>query len=293
MTLSDATERYFQFLLVEKGDSKKTLDAYREDLKLFFDIYKDKKDTNDLLPSDLNDFVIIEAKKGINNRSTARRISSIKNFYLFLERSKLINFEIPDVNTPKAIKKLPICLTYEEIDRLLDAPDISKKSELRDKAMLEVMYSSSLRVSELVLLKREQIDIINGIITVFGKGNKERRVPISEYALNYLNQYLDGPRRKNKMYGSHYVFLNNKGEPISRQYFFKQVKKYAKRAGIMQEISPHTIRHCSATHMLENGADLITVQKILGHTNLATTQIYTHVTSDRMRSAYDLYSKRK
>jgi integrase/recombinase XerD len=293
MEISDAIEKYFQFLLVEKGDSKKTIDAYREDIKMFLNAFPNIKATSDLSEHDLNDFAVYEGKKGISSRSIARRISSIKNFYAFLKKSKDIDIELDNVITPKMIKKLPTCLSYEEIKKLLEAPDITNPYGLRDRSMLEVMYSSSLRVSELLSLKREQVDFINGIVTVIGKGNKERKVPISEYSLKILKEYIDGPRKKNKGAASKYIFLNSNGKPLSRQYFFLQIKKYAKLAGIKKEISPHTIRHCSATHMLENGADLITVQKILGHVNLATTQIYTHVTSERMRNAYDLYTKRK
>ena len=222
-----------------------------------------------------------------------RRISSTKNFYLFLENERIISFQIDNLDKPKGSKKLPICISVEEVEALLNQPDLSKPEGQRDRAMLEVMYSSGLRVTELISLKVKQINFARGIIKIVGKGDKERIVPIGDYALEYLNKYLNDGRRKNINRNSDYLFLNRYGEPVSRVYFFKQVKKYALEAGIEAEISPHTLRHCFATHMLENGAELRAVQEMLGHTNIATTQIYTNISSKRILSAYDLYSKRK
>ena len=222
-----------------------------------------------------------------------RRISSTKNFYLFLEREHIINFEINELDKPKGAKKLPVCISIEEVEALLNSPDLEKNEGQRDKAMLEVMYSSGLRISELLNLTMRQINFDRGMLRIVGKGNKERIVPIGDYALEYLIKYINEGRRKNINRNSDYVFLNRYGEPLSRVYFFKQVKKYAKDAGIKVEISPHTLRHCFATHMLENGAELRAVQEMLGHANIATTQIYTNISSKRILSAYDLYSKRK
>ena len=197
------------------------------------------------------------------------------------------------MDKPKGSKKLPVCISIEEVEALLNAPDLDKNEGQRDRAMLEVMYSSGLRISELLNLTMRQINFQRGMLRIVGKGNKERIVPIGDYALEYLNKYITEGRRKNINKNSDYVFLNRYGEPLSRVYFFKQVKKYAKEAGIKEEISPHTLRHCSATHMLENGAELRAVQEMLGHANIATTQIYTNISSKRILSAYDLYSKRK
>ena len=176
---------------------------------------------------------------------------------------------------------------------MFNVPDMFKPEVQRDRAMLEVMYSSGLRISELLSLKLKQINYERGTIRIVGKGNKERIVPIGDYALEFLNIYLEGGRRKNVNRNSEFLFLNRYGEPLSRVYFFKQVKKYAEQANIKVEISPHTLRHCFATHMLENGAELRAVQEMLGHANIATTQIYTNISSKRILSAYDLYSKRK
>ena len=176
---------------------------------------------------------------------------------------------------------------------MLDAPNTETSEGQRDKAMLEVMYASGLRVSELVSLQKSQVDMYNHMITIFGKGNKERRVPISTFALKYLKLYVNEGRKKHDKKKSNYLFLNKKGDPISRIYFFKQVKKYGLQAGIDANISPHTLRHCFATHLINKGADLLAVQKMLGHENISTTQIYTHVSMERTKSAYDLFMKNK
>lgn len=293
MKLDDAIDMFFQYLTVEKGVSKQTLSAYADDLKQFFAVFKDKHSTDDLLVSDLTDFIKIQSKMNRANATILRRLSSTKHFYRFLEKEKILNDSVPRIDSPRAIKKLPVTLSVEEVEALLEAPDLEKPEGLRDKAMLELMYSSGLRVSELIDLERSNVNFQHGIITIYGKGNKERRVPIGEFALEYLVKYLEDVRVNNVGKDTKFLFLNRYGKPLSRQYFFRQVKKYATYAGIKEDISPHTLRHSFATHMLDNGAELRAVQEMLGHQNIATTQIYTHVSSKRILSAYDLYTKRK
>ena len=292
MDLNEATELYFQYLRVEKGVSNDTIQNYLYDLRLFCSCLK-KENISDLKSDDIQQFIRIQTQNMMSVPTILRRISSIKNFYLFLEKERIISFQIEELDKPKGAKKLPICISVEEVEALLNAPDLSKPEGQRDRAMLEVMYSSGLRISELLSLKLKQINYERGTIRIIGKGNKERIVPIGDYALDYLNTYLEDGRRKNKNKNSEFLFLNRYGDPVSRVYFFKQVKKYAKEANIKEVISPHTLRHCFATHMLENGAELRAVQEMLGHTNIATTQIYTNISSKRILSAYDLYSKRK
>ena len=292
MELNEASDLYFQYLRVEKGVSNETIRNYAYDLKQFFDVLH-KETTADLRSDDIQEFIRIQTQNMLSVPTILRRISSTKNFYLFLENERIISFQIDNLDKPKGSKKLPICISVEEVEALLNQPDLSKPEGQRDRAMLEVMYSSGLRVTELISLKVKQINFARGIIKIIGKGDKERIVPIGDYALEYLNKYINDGRRKNKNRNSDYLFLNRYGEPVSRVYFFKQVKKYAQEAGIDVEISPHTLRHCFATHMLENGAELRAVQEMLGHTNIATTQIYTNISSKRILSAYDLYSKRK
>ena len=198
-----------------------------------------------------------------------------------------------NVVTPKREKHLPSYLSVDEVETLLNAPDLKKDGEYRDKAMLEVMYASGLRVSELINLSKQDINFQQKILKIKGKGDKQRLVPIGDFAMEYLNNYLNLVRSKNIGQTSKYIFLNSRGQKISRQYFFKQVKKYAKRANIDKKISPHTLRHCFATHLLEAGADIRMVQEMLGHANIETTQIYTQISAKRIISAYDLYSKQK
>ena len=292
MTLNEASDLYFQYLRVEKGVSNETIRNYEYDLKLFFDALH-KETTKDLKSGDIQEFIRIQTQNMLSIPTILRRISSTKNFYLFLEKERIITFQIDSLEKPKGSKKLPVCISIEEVEALLDQPDMTKPEGQRDKAMLEILYSSGLRISELLSLKTNQINSERGIVKIIGKGNKERIVPVGDYALEYLNKYINEGRRKNPKRGSEFLFLNRYGEPVSRVYFFLQVKKYAKQAGIQVEISPHTLRHCFATHMLENGAELRAVQEMLGHANIATTQIYTNISSKRILSAYDLYSKRK
>lgn len=292
MTLSEASDLYFQYLRVEKGVSNETIRNYAYDLNIFFETLN-KHSTNDLKSGDIQEFIRIQTQNMLSISTILRRISSIKNFYLFIEKERIITFQIDSLEKPKGSKKLPICISIEEVEALLDQPDINKPEGQRDKAMLEVLYSSGLRISELLSLRTNQINYERGIVKIVGKGNKERIVPVGDFAIEYLNKYINDGRRKNPKRSSDFLFLNRYGEPVSRVYFFKQVKKYAKQAGIQVEISPHTLRHCFATHMLENGAELRAVQEMLGHANIATTQIYTNISSKRILSAYDLYSKRK
>ena len=292
MTLNEASDLYFQYLRVEKGVSNETIRNYEYDLRIFFETLN-KKTTNDLKSGDIQEFIRIQTQNMLSIPTILRRISSTKNLYLFLEKERLISFQIDSLEKPKGAKKLPVCISIEEVEALLEQPDLTKPEGQRDRAMLEVMYSSGLRISELLNLRMNQINFDRGMVKIVGKGNKERIVPIGDYALEYLNKYINDGRRKNPKRNSDYLFLNRYGEPVSRVYFFLQVKKYAQQAGIKVEISPHTLRHCFATHMLENGAELRAVQEMLGHANIATTQIYTNISSKRILSAYDLYSKRK
>lgn len=290
MQLDDAIDLYFQYLRVEKGVSNDTIKSYYYDLKKFLHELN-KHDTDDFLPTDIADFVKLQNKEFLSTSTIHRRLSSTKNFYSFLEKEKIISLKLNKIETPKSVKKLPLAISVEEVEKLLNAPNIEKEEGLRDKAMLETMYSSGLRVSELLSLKLSQINFEKSIIQIVGKGNKERKVPLGEYAADYLKKYID--LRKKHHTNCKNLFINRYGKPLSRQYFFLQIKKYADQVGIKESISPHTLRHCFATHMLENGADLRAVQEMLGHTNIATTQIYTNISTKRILSAYDLYAKRK
>ena len=297
MLIEDAIELFQQYILVEKGLSKQTFSSYMTDLKKFFLYFEQgggkKETTDDLKGTDLLDYRRYLGSTQKRAATTLRKISSTKSFYLFLKREGIINEDIPDIEPPKKPQTLPNCLSVEEVEALLETPDISKPEGLRDKAMLELMYSSGLRVSELLALERKKVNLERGVVSIFGKGSKERKVPMGDFALEYVVKYINEARNKNPGKDTKYLFLNRYGKPLSRQYFFKQIKKYALLAGIETDISPHTLRHCFATHLLENGAQLRAVQEMLGHSNIATTQIYTHISTKRIISAYDLYMKKK
>ena len=291
MEIVDAIDLFHQYVLVEKGLSPQTWISYLEDLQAFFNYFDEKKETEDLFETDLYEFLKYELSLGKSVSTALRRLSSTRSFYIFLKKEGYYTGNIPDIETPKKPKHLPNCLSEEEIDRLLEVPDMESPSGIRDRAMLETMYASGLRVSELLNLKRGQVNLNKCIITVFGKGAKERKVPIAEYAVEYINKYIKEVRNKSEFKKSEYLFLNKSGEPLSRVYFFKQVRKYAELAGIDMAISPHTLRHSFATHLLNHGAQLRMVQGMLGHTNIATTQIYTHVSSEKLKSDYDKIMK--
>ena len=291
MEIVDAIDLFHQYILVEKGLSPQTWISYLEDLQAFFNYFNDKKDTGDLLETDLYEFLKFELSLGKSVSTALRRLSSTRSFYLFLKKEGYFDGNIPEIETPKKPKHLPNCLSEEEIDRLLEAPDMESPSGIRDRAMLETMYASGLRVSELINLKKGQVNLTKGIITVFGKGAKERKVPIAEYAIDFIRKYVNEVRNKSEHKNSEYLFLNRSGDKLSRIYFFKQVRKYAELAGIEMTISPHTLRHSFATHLLNHGAQLRMVQGMLGHTNIATTQIYTHVSSEKLKSDYDKIMK--
>ena len=291
MEIIDAIDLYQQYLLVEKGLSIQTVKNYLDDLKQFFALFPDYKEVSDISGSDLKLFLADQISQGRSISTALRRLSSTKGFLLFLKKDGYFYDEIPEVEPPKKPSRLPTCLSLEEVELLLDAPDMSKPGGIRDKAMLELMYASGLRVSELISLKRKNLNLKKGIVIIFGKGAKERKVPVGEFAMEYVVKYINEVRGKNKNSNSEYLFLNKNGDPISRQYFFMQIRKYADQVGIDKVISPHTLRHCFATHMLEGGAQLRAVQEMLGHTNIATTQIYTHISTKRILSVYDLLMK--
>lgn len=293
MKLIDAIDLYQQFLLVEKGLLPQSVKSYMEDLKQFFLFFNEYQDVEDLNSGDLAMFLNYELSEGKSVSTALRRLSSIRSFYLFLQKDGYYQKEIKDVDAPKKPQSLPICLSLEEVEALLDAPNMNSLSGIRDKAMLELMYACGLRVSELLMLEKKNVNLIKGIVKIFGKGAKERKVPMGDFAIEYVSKYINEVREKFHGANSKYLFLNKEGKPLSRTYFFKQIKKYALQVGIDKDISPHTLRHCFATHMLEGGAQLRAVQEMLGHTNIATTQIYTHVSTKRILSAYDLLMNKK
>ena len=290
MLINEVKDEFLSYLIVERGDSKATIDNYSIDLDQFIS-FEENKDISLLKREDISDFINYLSSKGLKTSSIIRRSTVIRLFYIYLNKEKLIDVPLTGLYLPKNEKHLPSVLSTDEVDALLDCFDLTKEVEIRDKAMLETMYASGLRVSELLSLELGNINFIQGYIKTKGKGSKERIIPIGEFALEYLSLYIDKVRRCNVGYKTKYVFLNKEGKPISRQYFWRKVKEYALRANIYTEISPHTLRHSFATHLLENGANLREVQEMLGHSKIETTQIYTHVSTKRIISAYDQFMK--
>lgn len=294
MEINESFDAFIQYLRVERGVSEITVKNYREDFKIFLLSFPDVRATDDLNVDMLPEFVRRQDELARSSSTILRRYSLLRNYFSFLNEEDILHEEIPDVDKPKSSKRLPFVMSNEEVDELLEAPDISKDNGMRDRAMLELMYATGLRVSELLSLRFRNVNMQNGLITVYGKGNKQRSVPVSSFALEFLRKYMDGPRKRIKgSKDTDIIFLNRDGKALSRTYFFMQVKRYAEEKGIDSSVSPHTLRHCFATHLLENGASLRAVQEMLGHSNIATTQIYTEVSTKRIMSAYDLYASRK
>ncbi len=293
MLIQDGIMDFIDYLYIEKGLSKNTIEAYREDLELFLRSCPEITDISEISEDHIRKFIRNQTAHGLEAKSVIRRISTIKNFLLYLQREGKYNHPIPKIAHPKKPIHLPIYLTEKEVEDLLMAPDMTKKEGIRDRAMLEVMYASGLRVSELLNLTKGNVNMSKGILTIIGKGSKERRVPIGDFALEYLDKYMTEVRDKIKKLSTNVIFLNKFNEPISRQYFHRIIKKYAAQVGITKDISPHTLRHSFATHLLEHGAQLRVVQEMLGHADISTTQIYTTITQNRILAAYDMYTKRK
>ncbi|MCF7517157.1 site-specific tyrosine recombinase XerD [Pseudoalteromonas sp. N1230-9] len=285
-------ELFLDTLYLEQGVSENTLAAYRSDLEKFCQFLKDK----DLLAvsnEDIEAYLAYRVDLGLKSRSTARSISALKRFYQYFVREKAIA-DSPMVNIaqPKAGQSLPKTLSEAEVEALLGAPDIEDPMGLRDKAMLELLYATGLRVTELVGLRMEQINLRQAVVFVKGKGNKERLVPLGEEAMYWLEQFLKVGRSHMIKHATDFVFPSKRGIGMTRQTFWHRIKHYAILASVESPLSPHTLRHAFATHLLNHGADLRVVQMMLGHSDLSTTQIYTHVANERLKSVHEQHHPR-
>lgn len=279
-------EDFLRYLLIDKGYSKNTISSYKQDLDRF-SVYFKNKDIKNIDNTDLKEYIKI---LNLNEKSISRTISCLKSFYKFLIIEKIVKNNPTDgLYMPKVRKSLPNVLAVEEVTLLLNIK-LSDDFSYRNKAMLELMYATGLRVSELVELKLSDIDFNDDIIRIMGKGSKERIIPIGDFAKDYLLEYINKHRGNMlKKMNTDYVFLNNHGKKMTRQGFFKIIKKLAKDAGINTDISPHTLRHSFASHLLKYGADLRTIQELLGHSDISTTQVYTHIANEELRKNYDEY----
>ncbi|MFA5602943.1 MAG: site-specific tyrosine recombinase XerD [Bacilli bacterium] len=282
---------YLGYLRIEKKLSENTIQSYRNDLEKY--ITHTKKNVDSIKKEDITSYIEYLKKNNISSRSIARNITSIKGLHKYLIREKITSYNPSEyIDMPKIKKGLPKSLNTEEINKLLDIK-LNTPYDYRNKAMLELLYASGLRVSELIHLKIHDVNLNMAVVRCMGKGNKERINPLGETAIYYLKQYIDIYRNKLlKGYFTDYLFLNNHGKGITRQGFFKMLKKIAKEQGIKKEFGPHTIRHTFATHLLDGGADLRSIQEMLGHSDISTTQIYTDISNDTIRQNYDKYHPR-
>ncbi len=295
-TLDALADQFINYLLVEKGLSRKTIESYSLDLARFFEFLKDNgidaiKDADTTV---ILGHLIQLRKSGLEARSRARHLVTIRGFFRFLVQEKMLDHDPARmVDLPKNTLKLPDVLSVDEIRSLLEVPDVHTPIGKRNAAMLELLYAAGLRVSELILLKRHDVNMEVGFVRVLGKGSKERIVPIGQHARDKIDDYIKlGRPLLLKSTTSHYLFVARAGKPMTRQGFWKLLKQYGVKAGIGKKITPHILRHSFATHLLEGGADLRSVQVMLGHVDIATTQIYTHIARDHLIKIHKQYHPR-
>ena len=286
-------ETFLDSLAAERGLAKNTVDAYRRDLaRMSEDLEKQGEDLARVKAPALQKHLRDLRKKGISPRSVRRALAAIRGFYGFLVQER-IRTDNPAVHlvSPKTSKPLPKVLSERDVDALLEAPDVSKPLGLRDKAMVELLYATGLRVSELISLTLNQLRLDAGFLLAYGKGSKERIVPVGERAELWTLRYLEEARPLIATGRHDVVFVNRYGVGMSRMGFWKNLRKYGQEVGV-PKVSPHVLRHCFATHLLEHGADLRAVQMMLGHADISTTQIYTHIHQQRLKSLYDQFHPR-
>ncbi|NIQ02757.1 MAG: site-specific tyrosine recombinase XerD [Nitrospinaceae bacterium] len=281
-------QEFTDYLLAEKRHSPHTVEGYRREIKRFLAFFPDAP-ARKVTSSDIRDFLISLQKKGLSSRSIARTLSSLKSYFRYLvTENRIAHNPVETLETPKIWRKLPGTLSLDQVEAILNVPDTEKPQGLRDKAMLEVLYATGLRVSELISLNLNDLNMEVGYLRSLGKGGKERVVPLGEVARGYLQSYLE-KGRSHLLNGKPVaaLFVTRRKKAMTRQAFWKILKNYVRKAQISTPVSPHTLRHAFATHLLERGADLRSVQQMLGHSDISTTQIYTHVVQKRMREVFE------
>ena len=294
--LDTLTDQYLNYLLVEKGLSSKTLDSYGSDMAMYLSFLEENK-INNIADADtpvILKHLISMRDAGLGASSRARHLVTIRGFYRFLVQEKILKHDPTRlIDLPKSGLKLPDVLSVEDVKHLLSIPDTNTPAGSRDAAMIELLYAAGLRVSELINLKLQAVNMEAGFVRVFGKGSKERVVPIGLFAKNKIDDYLKTARPLIlKNIASRYLFVARAGKPMTRQGFWKLIKRYALKGGFNKKITPHSLRHSFASHLLEGGADLRAVQLMLGHVDISTTQIYTHVAREHLKKIHKNFHPR-
>jgi integrase/recombinase XerD len=282
-------DKFLDAIWAEHGLSTNTLDAYRADLMTLNRFLRPRRVAiTAATRSDLLEFIAARAQGGAKPRSMARQLSSFRRFFRYLVRESVIRIDPTErIEMPKLGRSLPRSLSEDEVEALLAAPDVSEPLGHRDRTMLEVLYATGLRVSELIALRHRQVNLNQGVIRVVGKGDRERLIPLGEESQVWLKQFLEGPRLEILLERqTDYVFPTRRGNGMTRQAFWHIIKRYARQAEVNKELSPHSLRHAFATHLLNHGADLRVVQMLLGHSDVSTTQIYTHVARERLKELH-------
>ncbi len=293
--MEDLVLNYLNYLKIERGLAENTRKSYERDLEHYLEFLK-KQGISDFSAVDrftIMDFLAELKKENKADSTIIRHISSLRRFHQYLRQERFTEEDpMQHIDTPKKGQALPKILSQEEVVKLLEAPDVTTLLGFRDRTILEVMYATGMRVSEICNLTLDQLHLNMSLLKTIGKGDKERILPLGKIALKYLTQYLEEIRPRLVKNDSPYVFVNHHGNQLSRQGIWKNLKRWSIKAGIKKEITPHTLRHSFATHLLENGADLRVVQELLGHADISTTQIYTHITKQRMADVYQKYFPR-
>ncbi len=286
--MPDNLKEYENYLKFEKNYSMNTINSYLSDIKEYQEFKK-----GDILSSTKEDILAyLKTIKNLESTTISHKISSLKSFFKYYQkREKIKANPLANIKSPKIAKKLPTYLTLEEVSKLLDV-EIKSPYDARNKAILELLYSSGIRISELCNMQTSNYNSYECIIRLIGKGSKERIIPLGDYAISVLEDYINNYRPKINKKNINSIFINNRGDAISRQFIFKVIKKECLKKGIRKNVSPHTLRHTFATHLLQNGADLRIIQELLGHENISTTQIYTHVSNQELKNDYQKFFPR-
>lgn len=294
--MKELIAEFINYLSVERGLSKNTIAAYGADLEAFRKHLESKgiADIDRIKRQDIMNYLLSRKDAHISGNSISRGLVAIKMFYRFLIQERLAREDVAGVlESPKLVRPLPSVLSLPEVDKILSGPDLRDPVGIRDKAAIELMYATGMRVSEMVELALDGLNIDVGFVKCKGKGDKERIVPVGEKAKEALSRYINKVRPATAgKYQDKHLFLSRLGKKVSRQSFWKMIKKYAKSARIKKEITPHTLRHSFATHLLERGADLRVVQEMLGHADISTTQLYTHINKERLKSIHRQFHPR-